>query len=70
MTIDNAIGIDVSMHESTFVGLARPEEVVLRSRLVVHTAGALSQVAAEILAVVADRLKIKLPEFGPKFFWG
>ncbi len=51
MTIDNAIGIDVSMHESTFVGLARPEEVVLRSRLVPHTAEALNQVAAEILAL-------------------
>ena len=51
MTIDNAIGIDVSMHESTFVGLARPEEVVLRSRLVPHTADALRQIAAEILAL-------------------
>ena len=51
MTIDNAIGIDVSMHESTFVGLRRPEEVVLRLRLVPHTAEALSQVAAEILAL-------------------
>lgn len=51
MSIDNAIGIDVSMHESTFVGLARPEEVVLRSRLVPHTANALRQVAVEILAL-------------------
>ena len=51
MNIANAIGIDVSMHESTFVGLKRPEEVVLQSRLVPHTAGALKQVAAEILAL-------------------
>ena len=51
MTIDNAIGINVSMHESTFVGLRRPEEVVLRSRLVPHIADALRQIAAEILAL-------------------
>lgn len=49
MTIDNAIGIDISMHESTFVGLSRPEEVVLASRLVPHTADALRQISAEIL---------------------
>jgi len=51
MTIDNAIGIDVSMRESTFVGLARPEEVILTSRTVPHTAQTLGKVAAEILAL-------------------
>jgi transposase len=51
MTIDNAVGIDVSMHESTFVGLRRPEEVVLCSRLVPHTTEALKSIAAEILAL-------------------
>jgi transposase len=49
MTFDNAVGIDVSMHESTFVGLARPEEEVLCSRIVRHTAAELKKVAAEIL---------------------
>ncbi len=51
MTIDNAVGIDVSMHESTFVGLRRPDEVVLRSRLVPHTADELREIAGEILAL-------------------
>ena len=51
MTIDNAIGIDVSMHESTFVGLRRPGEEILPSRLVPHTADALKQIADEILAL-------------------
>jgi transposase len=51
MIIDNAVGIDVSMHESTFVGLTRPEEIVMRSRLVPHTADALKKVAAEILSL-------------------
>jgi transposase len=51
MTIDTAIGIDVSMHESTFVGLRRPDEIILRSRLVPHTAEAFRKIAAEILAL-------------------
>ncbi len=51
MTVDNAIGIDVSMHESTFVGLSRPDIVVLSSRIVPHTAEALSEISAEILAL-------------------
>ena len=51
MTIDNAIGIDVSMHESTFVGLRRSGEEVLTLRLVPHTVDALKQIAAEILAL-------------------
>jgi len=51
MTIDTAIGIDVSMRESTIVGLRRPEEVVLPLRTVPHTAQALGKIAAEILAL-------------------
>ena len=51
MTIDNAIGIDVSMHESTFVGLRRPEEVVLLSRIVPHTAEGFGKIAAEIMSL-------------------
>jgi hypothetical protein len=51
MTIDNAVGIDVSMSESTFVGPTRPEEVVLRSRIVPHTTEELRRIAAEILAL-------------------
>jgi len=51
MTIDNAIGIDVSMRESTFVGLNRPEEIVLTLRTASHTAKELGEIAAEILAL-------------------
>ena len=51
MTIDNAIGIDVSMRESTMVGLCRPEEIVFSLRTVSHTAQALRKIAAEILAL-------------------
>ncbi len=51
MTIDNAVGIDVSMLMRTFVGLRRPAEIVLRSRLVPHTADALREIAGEILAL-------------------
>jgi len=51
MAVDNAVGIDVSMHESTFVGLRRPEEIVLTLRKVPHTAEELEKIAAEILAL-------------------
>jgi transposase len=51
MTVDNAIGIDVSMHESTFVGLSRPEEVVLPLRTVPHAAEEFGKIAALILSL-------------------
>lgn len=51
MTFENSIGIDVSMHESTFVGLNRSNENVLSSRLIPHTAEALREIAAKILAL-------------------
>ena len=51
MIIDNAVGIDVSMHESTFVGLRRAGEVVLPSRIVPHTAEELRAIAIEILSL-------------------
>jgi transposase len=51
MTIDNAVGIDVSMHESTFVGVSCHGEVVLSLRKVPHTAEALREVAVEILSL-------------------
>jgi transposase len=54
MTIDNAVGIDVSMRESTVVGLRRPDEVVLPSRKVPHTAKALRELAAEILSLPGE----------------
>ena len=49
MTIDNAVGIDVSLGHSTFVGLARPEKQILRSRDVPHTVEAFKQISKEIL---------------------
>lgn len=51
MFFDNAIGIDVSMHKSTVVGLRRPDEEVLSSRDVEHTVEGFAELAAEILAL-------------------